>query len=696
MLRKYCRASVWIFLYTVSRVTFAQTETPAATGGDLEEITVTARKTTENLQKAPATIDVVTSKELVSEAINVPTDLTKVLTSATLNSEGAVAQTFIRGVGSRVDFPWTSAASAITYNGLIIPRYGTMGLLFDLSSVQEIAGPQGTLYGGSAAGGAINLITNRPSNDWSGQGMVEGGDYATAHVAVSQNIPLSDSLSSRTAIDYDRHDGYENNGLDTANRIEGRESLLYTPTDNVTALIFASGYRETGHQGDQSILNVHPLPSDPWNTPSVGPDGNPVYGLPRNDQTDVVGANIEWRTDAGNFTYIPGYVRVHDDYDFWSTNRGSDSAILNAHDYENQYSQELRWNDQMGSWMFSGGLFWLKDQTKFRDGIAIALLPAVDGFYVDKPIIDSTDQTNESYSLFASAIYSFTDQLRLTVGGRGSEDKITALGTGAHGGFSFDHSQQTPDWKVGIDYDLTPRVLLYANVQTSYVPFGYDPDVGNPAQLLPRSTLRAYSVGFKSRFLDNTLEINDEAYYYDYSDFQAFAVNHATNLTQAATAQKSKIYGDELSVRWKLLAETSFAGSIDAQRSRYTEFVGPGFDYSGFAMQDAPNVKAVLGPEQGIDLGSAGHLVAGVSAQFNSGFWSDFTHSGTYQSRYWKADALVTYSPAIGNWSLQGFVNNLTDKAVFSGTGANAAPLPGSGLLLPPRTYGIRFTASWR
>jgi iron complex outermembrane recepter protein len=695
MSRRYWGSGLWMLFLTMTGTAFAQTPPTSETGAALEELVVTARKTTENLQRAPATIDVVTAKELTSGGIAVPTDLTKVLTSATLNAEGAVAQTFIRGVGSRVDFPWTSPASAITYNGIIIPRYGTMGLLFDLSSVQEIAGPQGTLYGGSAAGGAINLLTQQPTNDWSGNMLLEGGNYAAAHVAVNQNVPASDQLSLRTSIDYNRHDGYENNGLDTSNRIEGRESVLYTPSDDVTALVFVSGYRENGHQGDQSILNVKPLPPDPWNTPSVGPDGNPVYGLPRDNQTYVAGANVEWRTRAGNFTYIPGYVHVHDDYEFWSTNRGSDSSILDAHDYENQYSQELRWNDQFGALHLSAGLFWLQDHTQFHDGIAIAKLPASQGFYTHKPIIDSTDQTNTSYSAFVSATYSFNDQLRLTVGGRESEDKISAQGTGAHGAFGFHHSQQTPDWKIGVDYDLTPRVLLYANIQTSYVPFGYNPDVGDPAQLLPRSKLLAYSGGLKSRFLDNKLEVNDEFFYYDYSDFQAFAVNHATNLTQSASAQKSIIYGDELTVRWKLPADTTVDGSIVAQSAHYTEFTGPGFDYSGYQMQDAPALKAVLGLQHGIDLGGRGYLMGGASMQYNSGFWSDFTHSGTLQSRYWKADLLLTYSPAQSNWNLQGFVNNVTNKATFSGTGANAPPLPGSGLLLPPRTFGLRVTTSW-
>src|SRR6185312_1876554 len=155
MSEKFWAASLAILMSSVSGAAFAQAAPPAAPAASpaapaapasaLEEIVVTARKTTENVQNAPASIDVVEAKELTRSGVVVPTDLSKLLPSAMLNAEGATAQVFIRGVGSRVDFPWTTAASAITHNGIVIPRMGTMGLLFDLSSAQEISGPQGTL-----------------------------------------------------------------------------------------------------------------------------------------------------------------------------------------------------------------------------------------------------------------------------------------------------------------------------------------------------------------------------------------------------------------------------------------------------------------------------------------------------------------------------------------------------------------------
>ena len=145
MSRELWGVSALILASAASASALAQTAQAPESSTSLTEIVVTARKTTENLQKAPASIVAVTGAQLKAARILVPTDLNKVLPSAQLDQEGAVAQTFIRGVGSTTDFPWTSPAVAMTYNGIVIPRYGTLGLMFDLSSVQSIAGPQGTL-----------------------------------------------------------------------------------------------------------------------------------------------------------------------------------------------------------------------------------------------------------------------------------------------------------------------------------------------------------------------------------------------------------------------------------------------------------------------------------------------------------------------------------------------------------------------
>src|SRR3546814_5330952 len=104
------------------------------------------------------------------------------------------------------------------------------------------------------------------------------------------------------------------------------------------------------------------------------------------------------------------------------------------------------------------------------------------------------------------------------------------------------------------------------------------------------------------------------------SDVCSSDLSQLTFLAVPAIADKSRIYGTELSARWNVADETKLDVSLVAQNARYTDFSGPGYDYSGFRMASAPVLTVVAGLQQGFDLGSSGHLVGRVSAQYNSGF----------------------------------------------------------------------------
>src|SRR3546814_4861192 len=89
-----------------------------------------------------------------------------------------------------------------------------------------------------------------------------------------------------------------------------------------------------------------------------------MTALPRNDHIYIAGGNIDWRIGDGTITYIPGYVRVKNDYDFYVLGpAGRDSAILSIHNSEKQHSQELRWNQTVGPVKLSAGGFRSEDHT---------------------------------------------------------------------------------------------------------------------------------------------------------------------------------------------------------------------------------------------------------------------------------------------------------------------------------------------
>jgi iron complex outermembrane receptor protein len=697
MIRRHCLCGITaiIILAAVSDTALAQSASaqlraaPAAgSSPELEEVVVTAEKRTENLQKAPASIVAVSGEALQNAGITDPQQLDKLLPSANLRQEGPVVQVFIRGVGGRVDTPNLFAASTFVYNGIPVPRAQPFGVLFDLDSVQAISGPQGTLYGGTAAGGAVNIITAQPQNNFSGSALLEGGNRGEGHVAVNQNMPLGRDVSLRAAVDYNRHDGYFNNGIQAGNKPEGRLSLLATPTDNLTVLLFASAAKETGTPFTSGLLN--PSPANPWDLPpEVGGVPINVGATYTNDQAQIVGANVEWRVGGNVFTYIPGLAHTNVDYKYYYILQPP--TLLRVTFKEDQLTQELRWSRQVGALQLSAGAFYLHDPLTFGEIVG-------KGF-----TINNTSQTNTTYAGFGQAVYSVTDRLRITAGGRASTDKVEATGVGVGGrpnsAFAFDHSQHTPDGKLGLDYDFTPRILIYANVQTSYIEFGYNPVPTAPGRnnLVPESKLLAYSAGFKSRFFDNRLEINNEAFYYNYKDFQAVQFVTATALSSVLNAKRSTIYGDEIDVKALLPLDTEFDAGLTLQSAHYNEFSGVGYNYSGNQMAMAPTANLFAGLQHRVSLGESGGLLGRVQTHYESG------HYGLYynlpadrQSAYTRTDLTLTYLPNRGDWHLEAYVHNVENATVFGTISLGNTPTsPGTVNLEPPRTYGVGLFFRW-
>jgi iron complex outermembrane recepter protein len=132
----------------------------------LEEIIVTARKRTENLQDVPVSIDVYTTKDLKNLAISQFEDYATMTPSISFVSAGPGTQTFVmRGVsdGSNPNYANT-ATTAFLVDDMSMNYYGTTPdlHLYDIQQIEVLNGPQGTTYGASAMAGALRFITNKP------------------------------------------------------------------------------------------------------------------------------------------------------------------------------------------------------------------------------------------------------------------------------------------------------------------------------------------------------------------------------------------------------------------------------------------------------------------------------------------------------------------------------------------------------
>ena len=159
----------------------------------IEEIVVTAQRREENLQKTSVPVDVLSGDELRNANVLRVTDLSAAVPGLQVGQGAGPTQIYIRGVGDFGSTPINNPAVAANIDGVYVARSQALeGNFFDVARVEVLKGPQGTLYGRNASGGAINIITNRPSFDAvSGYGDVEVGNYSMREFQGALNLPVS-------------------------------------------------------------------------------------------------------------------------------------------------------------------------------------------------------------------------------------------------------------------------------------------------------------------------------------------------------------------------------------------------------------------------------------------------------------------------------------------------------------------------
>ncbi|MET0985849.1 MAG: TonB-dependent receptor plug domain-containing protein, partial [Steroidobacteraceae bacterium] len=214
---------------------FAQAaESSTTERGVLEEIVVTAQKRAESLQTVPIAVTAFSANQLTESNINGQIDLPKLTPNLNFTSNSGFASAYLRGVGTQFGNPGLEPSVSVYIDDTYIPRAGSAFFsLGDVNRIEVLKGPQGTLYGRNATGGAIRIITNDPTDKLEGKLEFTGGENGTRVYDGMLNVPLSDGIAVRFAASYDHNDGYVRNlnpGGDANGHRDGqnRDQQLYT------------------------------------------------------------------------------------------------------------------------------------------------------------------------------------------------------------------------------------------------------------------------------------------------------------------------------------------------------------------------------------------------------------------------------------------------------------------------------------
>ena len=710
----------------------------------LSEVVVTSQKREENVQKVAASVSVIDSTNLEARGVVDLRGLSNLLPMAQMNMEGSTTQLFIRGIGQTSDVDTNSPAVAANVDGIYTPRFALASSLFDVSQIEVLSGPQGTLYGRNAAGGAINVTTKLPSARFENVGFLEVGNYRSAHIFNALNVPVSTDLQLRAAVDYNSHEGYLTNGQDDQDTTAARLVALYSPQDNLS-VVLRGEYQDAGGNGSSSILAPLLDPKNPWYQPQI-----PGEHFFNKEKVYKVGAEIKY--DLGGpqnitLTYLPAYidyrfkfnipigqpVRYFPDPGVPGNPLTGFYATLDVHDTGRQLTNEFRVNgaDQNLKWIF--GLYQLHLDVS-APGIASFNVanPTVYSGGPAQPYVFATGGgetydvvTNRAYAGFGEVTYSILDNLRLTGGLRYSYDKDATHGIIQESipvagialppsAYNLALSDHRVDWKVGAEFDLNPTSMAYASVQTGFIDGGFNIDAASSsASTFRPETLRAYTAGIKNRFFEGALQLNAEAFYYNYKDLQVSAFNVSNGGNDQFNVPESEIYGLQLDSLYRIFPHTNFDANIGLLRAHITRGVLPPItvyscavpgaipaelcsansqiDYKGNSLPNSPAVSGSLGLTQQWDLGNGGYFEGRVASHYESSTWAFFAHlKGLEKPAYTKTDLSLSYHLPSNGWSIGLWVKNVENTA----TRVTPATTNVYGLqtwfLDPPRTFGLR------
>ena len=666
------------------------------------DIIVTAQKQAQSLQLVPIAVTAVSGDTLVSAGITNIMDAQRLMPSVRFQSQGASSEIYIRGIGQTNDFANTEAPTAMNINGVYTPRDATVTPFYDVERMELVPGPQGTLYGRSVLGGAVNVIWQRPVFSDEVKGVAEAGNYDFYHVTGIGNAALSDSTAIRFAVDYTNRDGYMTSGAGKRDAVGGRLSFLAEPTDDLTVYLWgyltrsrgsAQGNVNRGFNPATGVIDGTSFLNDrPWDdtyTGNLEPFAifGPIHPFPEHYNDNAIGAQIDWKIGDVTITAIPSYLKLKSRKSYFL------SSLLGIYNVDiEQSSGELRASGD------TGRLNWLIGLNGYHTVTSdLAQIPGIFANTVDRNLASGV-------GIFGQATYSFTDEFRFTVGGRYSSDLRAGRGraSDATGNptipFTAHNRSKHTDWKVGMEYDVALQSMLYANAQSGYQPGIYNafPSSATFDNSLDAPTITAYTAGIKNRFFDNILQANFEGFYYIYKGLplQAFNVNLAFN--QIVNSQRVEIYGLQSDFLLRPSTDDQFNLSIGYLHGRQTNVVLPtGEDFSGLQLQFAPDWTISAGYYHDFHL-SKGYVRANVDTRYESSFWGDFRHSiGTRQKAYIMSNASLTYYADDDRWSIGAWIKNIENEPVQGAVGAGGVPGPAIVYLMPPRTYGLRATFSY-
>lgn len=563
-------------------------------GFAVEEIIVTSRKTSENLQTVPIAITAFTARDIEEAGIQNLRDIaahTPGLVFDTIIGEHLAIPT-IRGITQNDLFGDVNNVEIFLDGVNVSGRAGLNFGLLDIERVEVVKGPQSALYGRNSFAGAINFVTKRAPTEFEGRVSLTAGSDATYRGSLSLGGPLSDTLRGRVSFGYDETDGSYTNHAAPGDSLGGHEyrsaagGLEWTPTDTLNFRLNAYysdddvGPSATGYAVQNCEPNAAGQPQA-FCGELPPPDKSLLGADPRGwgEQREIfrTSLQVDWQLSFAQLTSLSGYNTLEHDglsdatrtvgpanWFYLGSVAGGPPAPqvfqskLFRGDINNvdEFSQELRLSDEEGRLRWTAGLFYYEQSYDGGlDAGTLSALPAnfisfIPPFYTaiarpwfvtDRvPPFSRFDRKTESAAVFGALEFDFTDRWRGRVEGRYAEEEKTQSTPIRDGRVIANAREFNDTWsfftpRFTVDYRVGDW-LIYTSAAKGVKAGGFNENASVPEEesFGPEENW-TYEIGTKATVIDGRLSFDAAVYYIDWKDMQLPALSPGASIPQTVT-----------------------------------------------------------------------------------------------------------------------------------------------------------------
>jgi len=562
----------------------------AADGWAIEEVVVTAQKRAQSVNDIGVSASAFGGDDLKRLKVESAIDLgahTPGLVAVNATSGGTPIFA-IRGVGLD-DFSANNTSGVGVYTDEVFASAPALlnGQIFDVERVEVLKGPQGTLYGKNTTGGAINFISNKPTEEFEGYIEADYSRWDRVEITSAVSGAINESMRGRIAVNLvDQGEGWQKD-VNTGKEYGKDESQAIRGLLDFDISSDTSGFLKAYYTKDNSTpLSPHAEQQETWGHAELNSPTDPGkvavgdLDIGRDEEGFGLALTLNMGFEPFTLTSITAWDTyeqdVVDNYDGTSTS--VDNEFLKS-DIE-QFSQELRFTGNTeGAFSWILGFNYSVESVEINttaDDSFLAFEDPSNAVGADLLTGDYT-QVTESYGVYLHTDTELNDELTLTVGVRYSLDDRSFDGRASNhdlSGFFDDtialldesHDEDGVTGKIGLDWAPNNNWLIYSNVATSYktgIFYGsatLDSDPGRGWGYAKPEEVVSFEAGFKATLLDDTLQINGAAFMLEYENrqsiinfvengFSTFLGFDVVDVTMI-NVPESEVDGAELDIRW--------------------------------------------------------------------------------------------------------------------------------------------------